>query len=222
MNVLAISVHPDDETLGAGGTLLGHVARGDQVDWLVVTRPFKPVHSDEVVRRAGEQVEAVSKAYGFRRCVRLDFQTTRLDTVAQADLIKALITVVEESRPEVVYLVHGGDIHSDHRALFTAALSVLKPFHCIRFGVKRILSFETLSSTEAAAGTGLPAFVPNVFVDITPHMQRKLEIMRMFETEAQDDLLPRGGSAIEALGRFRGAAIGVKYAEAFALIRELA
>ena len=222
MNVLAISAHPDDETLGAGGTLLDHVARGDNVHWAVVTQPFGPVHSEEFIKRAGNQVEAVSKAYGFRKHTRLGFRTTMLDTIAQSELISALVPVIEEARPEVVYLVHGGDIHSDHRALFTAVMSVLKPFHCLRYGVRRILSFETLSSTEAAAGTELRPFIPNVFVDISSHMTRKLEIMRMFETEKQDELLPRGTSAIEALGRFRGATIGVKYAEAFVLIRELA
>src|SRR5205085_1305893 len=204
MKVLASSAHPDDETLGAGGTLLGHVTRGDEVHWAVVTQPFSPVHSEDFIRRAGQQVEAVSKAYGFRTYARLGFQTTKLDTVAQSDLIKAIQQVVETTRPEIVYLVHGGDIHSDHRALFTAAMSILKPFHCARFGVRKILSFETLSTTEAAAGTGLPAFAPTVFIDVSSHMQRKLEIMRMFETEAQAELQPRGESVIEALGRLRG------------------
>lgn len=222
MKVLAISAHPDDETLGAGGTLLGHVARGDEVHWAVVTQPFSPVHSDDFINRAGDQVAAVSKAYGFKGYERLGFNTTRLDTVPQSDLIKAIVTLLESVRPEIVFLVHGGDIHSDHRALFSAAMSVLKPFHCARLGVKRILAFETLSSTDAAAGTGYTPFAPTVFVDVTPHMQRKLEIMRMFETEAQGEFLPRGESAIKALARLRGATIGVEYAEAFALIRELA
>ena len=35
--VIVISAHPDDETLGAGGTLLKHVANGDEVSWLIVT-----------------------------------------------------------------------------------------------------------------------------------------------------------------------------------------
>ena len=52
-------------------------------------------------------------------------------------------------------------------------------------------------------------------------MARKLEIMRMYESEDQGDLLPRGASAIEGLARFRGATIGVKYAEAFHSVRLL-
>ena len=35
--VLAIAPHPDDETLGFGGTLLRHRADGDEIHWLIVT-----------------------------------------------------------------------------------------------------------------------------------------------------------------------------------------
>ena len=36
-NILVIAPHPDDETLGCGGTLLRHVAEGDRVYWLIGT-----------------------------------------------------------------------------------------------------------------------------------------------------------------------------------------
>ena len=35
--VLVIAPHPDDETLGCGGTLLRHLGQGDDIDWLIVT-----------------------------------------------------------------------------------------------------------------------------------------------------------------------------------------
>ena len=36
--VIVISAHPDDETLGCGGTLLKHKAKGDQTHWVICTR----------------------------------------------------------------------------------------------------------------------------------------------------------------------------------------
>ena len=36
---LVVSMHPDDETLGCGGSILKHVDRGDEVHWVVVTQP---------------------------------------------------------------------------------------------------------------------------------------------------------------------------------------
>ena len=39
--VIIISAHPDDETLGAGGTILKHKKNGDEVYWLIVTDVFE-------------------------------------------------------------------------------------------------------------------------------------------------------------------------------------
>jgi LmbE family N-acetylglucosaminyl deacetylase len=39
--VIIISAHPDDETLGAGGTLLKHKFEGDEINWLIVTEVFE-------------------------------------------------------------------------------------------------------------------------------------------------------------------------------------
>jgi LmbE family N-acetylglucosaminyl deacetylase len=219
--ILAISAHPDDETLGCGGTLLKHRAAGDSLYWLVMTQPDAPDYPEQVMERAAAQVACVAKEYGFEECSKAGFPTTRLDTVPQSDIIGRVRETIAQVQPSVVYLVHEGDVHSDHLAVFSATLAVLKPFHMSKWGVRRILSYETLSSTEAAAPHAMHAFVPNSFSDITPYLERKIEIMRHYESEAQPEWFPRGVSAIRSLARFRGATIGVEYAEAFMLVREL-
>ena len=55
MRVLAISAHPDDETIGAGGTLARHVAEGDEVFWCVVTQGYNPPWSHHVLEEAQRQ-----------------------------------------------------------------------------------------------------------------------------------------------------------------------
>ena len=39
--ILIISPHPDDETLGCGGTILNHKDKGDEINWLIVTKMFE-------------------------------------------------------------------------------------------------------------------------------------------------------------------------------------
>jgi LmbE family N-acetylglucosaminyl deacetylase len=221
MNILAISTHPDDETLGCGGTLLKHRAAGDTLYWMVVTQPDTPDWPTDIVERAAAQVARVGAGYAMEHIFRLGLPTTRLDNRPQIELINAIRVGLAAARPEIVYLIHAGDVHTDHRAVFSAALSVLKAFYMRQLGVRRVLSYETLSSTEAAAPQAASAFVPNVYSDIGPFLERKLELMSLFETETQSELYPRGASAIRALARFRGATIGVEYAEAFMLIREV-
>ena len=220
MNVLAICAHPDDETLGCGGTLLKHRESGDAIHWIIATVCHEPQWSASVIDRKAEEVEQVAAAYGARR-VKLGLPNARLDTIPVGDLMKPIEICIDEIHPEVVYVVSGGDIHTDHLAVFNASMSVLKPFYMKRRGIRRVLGYETLSSTDAAPPRAERAFVPNVFSDISPFIDRKLGVMTLYETEVQPEPMPRSASAIRALARFRGSTISAEYAEAFTLIREV-
>ena len=219
MNVLVIAPHPDDETLGCGGTLLKHIAAGDSVSWVIVTKAHEPRWSAEVIERRERQIEQVSAAYGFAKRFRLSFPAGRLDTTPLEDLLIAINEIVKEVKPDWIYTVHAGDIHSDHRAVFDATMSAVKSFNST--GVSRLLSYETISSTDAAPPAPATVFLPNVYCDITPFLERKLEIMSLYEGEVHPYPLPRAPESIRALARFRGATVAAEYAEAFMLLREL-
>lgn len=221
MKILAISVHPDDETLGCGGTLLKHCAAGGSLFWLIVTRGREPRWSANDIQRKEKEVEQVAAAYDFKQVFRLGFPTVHMDTILLEDVIIRIPGVVREVGPHYVYLKHAGDVHSDHRVVFEASMAVLKPFYMGKLGARRVLSYGTLSSTDAMPPSQGQAFVPNVFSDLTPYMERKLEIMALYPTEVQPCPMPRALGSIPALARFRGATIGIEYAEAFMLIREV-
>lgn len=221
MNALVISAHPDDETLGCGGTLLKHSAGGDQLFWIIGTQGQEPDWSREVLECKSAEVEEVAQAFGMEQYIKLGFPANGLGSVPASDLIQKLQKAISKLSPEVVYLVHQGDAHTDHQVIFAATMAVLKPFYMARLGVRRVLSYETLSSTEAAPPQREGNFVPNVFSDISPFIDRKVEIMDLYQSEIQQDPMPRTASAIRALARYRGATIGVEHAEAFMLIREL-
>jgi N-acetylglucosamine malate deacetylase 1 len=220
VNVAIVCAHPDDETLGCGGTMLKHARRGDSLTWIVATQAHEPQWPAATIELKASEVDRVAEAYGAG-VLRLGLPSSRLDVIPQAELIAAVSGAIETAKPEVVYVVHPGDVHGDHADVFDATLAVLKAFRMGGLGVRRVLAFETLSSTDAAPPVVGRAFVPVVFNDISAELERKLEIMALYESEAQLDPLPRGPEAIRALARFRGATVGVEYAEAFWLVREL-
>lgn len=220
-SIAIISVHPDDETLGCGGTMLKHRAAGDDLHWLIVSRALAPQWSEELKKTKAAEIEGVARAYGVASWTQFEFPAAHLDTVAANDLIHAIHGFLHSVKAETLYLVHGGDVNSDHAAVFSAVTSVVKPFHLRRLGLRRVLCYETLSSTEAAPALAHRAFLPIVFSDITPWIDRKIEIMDLYASETQGELMPRSASAIRALARWRGATIGSEYAEAFMPLREI-
>jgi N-acetylglucosamine malate deacetylase 1 len=218
--VLAIAPHPDDETLGCGGTLLRHIEAGDHVHWVIFTA-VTTAHgfSEERVRSRDAEINQVAHAYGFAGVHRLDFPTMALDTVPKSDLVGALGRVVKETAAQVLYIPYRNDAHSDHAAVFDAAASCAKTFRYP--SVCSVRAYETLSETEFGIRPDDSGFRPNLFVGIADQFDRKLEVMRIFASELGTFPFPRSEVALRALAQLRGSQSGVAAAEAFMLLKEI-
>lgn len=218
--ILAVAVHPDDESLGCGGTLLRHKAGGDELHWLVATTLTEELgYSPRRIAEREEEMRAVASRYGFAAVHKLGLPTTRVDTIGLGEIAQAVSRVLEQVRPQVVYLPFRGDVHSDHRVMFDVLFSCLKSFRSP--DVERILSMETVSETEFAPPCADTAFMPNCFVDVSEFFEKKIEILEEYKGEMAAHPFPRSEETLRALARFRGAQAGVAYAEAFMLLKEI-
>jgi LmbE family N-acetylglucosaminyl deacetylase len=214
--VLVLAVHPDDETLGCGGTLLKYKANNDEIHWLICTDIDK---NHSYYNRRQEEIKNVSKMYNFDTVNNLELKTMQVDEYSMSELIGKISKIINEVKPNIIYLPFKGDVHSDHRKIFEAAYSCTKSF---RYPfVKKIYMIETLSETEFAPSTKEDSFIPNVFVDISKFMDKKIEIMKVFESEIAEHPFPRSVRNLEALATLRGATAGCEYAESFVLLKEI-
>ncbi|MHC1682817.1 MAG: PIG-L deacetylase family protein [Clostridiaceae bacterium] len=220
MKVLVISVHPDDETLGCGGTLLKHYAHGDQLFWIIITKPdIKLGYNKDFIEDRNNQIKKVSEFYKFNKVYQLGFTTTKLHLVDFSDLINSISKSINEIKPEIVYMINRTDIHTDHQIAAKAIISCTKSF---RYSfIKKILMYECISETEIAPALPENLFLPNVYSDITDFIEKKIEIMKIYKSEIQKPPLPRSLDNIKSIARYRGASSGCNYAEAFMLIREV-
>lgn len=219
-SVLVVAVHLDDETLGCGGSLLRHRAQGEDIHWLLVTEPTSALGYD--AQRLEERERKLQQAggmYGFASIHRLGFPAARLDLTPQSELVEAMAAVFADVRPSTVYLPFAHDVHTDHRIAFDAGYGAAKSFRAPY--LKRMLMMETVSETDFVPPLRGATFAPNVFIDVTEHFDRKLEIMSVYSDELGAHPFPRSVEHLRALAVHRGAAAGCTLAEAFVLLKEI-
>ncbi len=214
--VLIVAVHPDDETLGCGGTLLKHKGNNDEIHWLICTSIDK---NHEYYQSRENEIEKVSKLYRFDSVNNLRLKTTKVSEYNINELIEKISRIINEIQPSIIYLPFKDDVHDDHRKIFEAAYSCTKSFRYP--SIKKIYMIETLSETEFAPSTAEDSFVPNSFVDISDYIDKKIELMNVYENELGEHPFPRSERNIRALATLRGATCGCEYAESFMLLKEI-
>lgn len=219
-NILVVAPHADDESLGCGGTLLRHKEEGDSIHWLLVTGMSGDWgFSKEQIALRNQEIEQVMCQYGFNSLHRLELPPSALDTVAHGKIISGISQVIKKVRPEIVYSPYRNDAHSDHEIVFDAVMAATKSF---RYPfVKRVLAYETISETDFGMKPEDGGFKPNVYVDISSQLDKKLKILEIFESEMGEFPFPRNRRSLEALATLRGAQSNCFGAEAFVLIKEI-
>ena len=219
MKVLVFAPHPDDEVLGVGGTMAKRAANGDEVYVCVVTKGTEPLWKEAPVLRIQQQCREADKSLGAINTLFLDFPAVMLETVPRYELNGKISEVVQEIKPDEVYIPHRGDMQLDHKMIVDACMVALRPKY--KHIVKRIYAYETLSETGWDVPNTVNEFIPTVYEDISKTLERKLQALEMFPSQVGEFPDPRSLEAIESLAKYRGATVGCRAAEAFSLIREI-
>lgn len=220
MKIMVIAVHPDDETLGCGGTILKHIFNKDEVYWLILTDVLQEYgYHKEDINKEHEVVEKVNDAYGFKGMFNLGFPAGNIHLISFEKIIGKISEVINKIRPEIIYMPNRSDIHTDHQISVKAIWSCTKAF---RYPfIKKILMYECVSETDAAPALPENVFIPNVFSDISNYIENKIEILKLYDSEIGEPPFPRSIDNIRALARYRGSSVSTQFAEAFMLVREI-
>ena len=217
---MVIAPHPDDETLGCGGTLLRHISDGDEVYWLICTTITESQgFTKERIEERKKEIDLVANMFGFAGYRQLNFKTTELDQVPRNELVGAIAEYMKEIKPQTMYLPYRNDVHSDHAQIFDASVACTKSF---RYPfVRNVCIYETLSETEYGLRTDDSGFKPNLWVDISRYLNQKIEIMKIYDSEVGEHPFPRSEANIRALSHYRGSTCNSKAAESFIIIKQI-
>jgi len=214
-NMVVIAPHPDDETLGAGGTIAKFVKNGTKVSVLIVSGHLPPIYNKEHFEITFKESLKALKTLGVQNWSFLKVPATMVHSIPVADLNKKISSFINKVNPEIV-LVPFPDRHIDHRTIFDSAVVCCRPIN--KVAPKIVLAYETLSETHWNVPGIEPNFSPEFFVEIDKEFQMKKEALHHYKSQLKNNF-SRSVKACEALATFRGSQNGCRFAEGFKVIR---
>ena len=211
MNILILAPHPDDESIGMGGTIK-KLSKKNNIHLCVLTdgAVFDSSRQKKILERKNACKNS-GKILGISDYTFLDFPVMELESISHLEINRELEKIIKKFNPKIVYTTTRHDINKDHQIVFESTLVVTRPQSS---NVKQVFSYETTGMT-------ITQFLPTVFEDISKEFKYKIKSFRMYKSELRPFPHSRSLKAIENLAIQRGIESGTKKAEAFELIRSI-
>jgi bacillithiol biosynthesis deacetylase BshB1 len=228
LDILVLSVHPDDAELGCAGTLVKHIAEGKKVGIVDLTRGELGTRGSAEIRDAEAAASAKILGLTIRENLALPdgfFQNTR-------EYQLKVIEAIRKYQPEIIIGNAKHDRHPDHgrahQLIETAAFLS---------GLRKIETYADGELQQPWRANILLSFIqdeyikPDLLVDVTEQWETKIASVKAFgsqfynpewEDEPQTYISAPGFiEGIEGRAREFGKIIGVTYAEGFTTRRVL-
>jgi LmbE family N-acetylglucosaminyl deacetylase len=151
LRLMAVLAHPDDESLGVGGTLAKYASEGVEVFLLTATRgdggryrghrPSEPQHPGRIglgsIREA--ELRTAAAMLGVREVSLLDYPDQQLDRADPREAIAGITAHIRRIRPDVVVTFgpDGAYGHPDHIAISQFTTAAIVAAADARFGGHR-------------------------------------------------------------------------------------
>lgn len=214
-NILIVIAHPDDELLWMWWTIQKLVSKWKKIHILLLSKPWNARKLDEWIKRIND-FKKVTNALWVEKTFFEEFPDNAFDTVPLLDIIQKIELRIWEVKPEIVYTHFYNDLNNDHCITSKAVLTALRPLEKYRY-IKTIYLFEVLSTTELSIWW--EEFKANYYEDIEKYIEKKKELLSIYDSEINDFPHPRSYEWVETLAKYRGMECWLKHVEAFILYR---
>ncbi len=201
--VLAIGAHPDDIECGCGGFIAQCIENGSEVYLCVMSKcdnQFGEYEKDRLIK------ECANSANIIRVKTKIDIHNIPNMELPEhrKEIMKILEEKQKEIRPELVLIPFINDPHQDHETVAKASVRTFR-------SNETILQYEILRH-------GSHSFTPNLFVDITKHLDKKLDALDCYISQISKRAY-FNRECFKGLARTRGAQSGYDYAEGFLIYK---
>jgi LmbE family N-acetylglucosaminyl deacetylase len=217
--VLIVAAHPDDETLGMGGSIhrfskIGCALRVVFMSDGVSSRDTKR----ELLEKRQKAALSALAGLGVRDIFFSKNPDNQLDTLPLLEIAKDIEFHVSDFKPTIVFTHFPLDLNVDHKLVSEATQVACRPK--VSTSVSALIFFEVPSSTDWRFG--VDRFSPNYFINISQSWSDKKKALSAYSVEMNDYPDARSEENLHNLSKVRGSFIGVPTAEAFqiAFIKE--
>ncbi len=160
--IVVIAPHPDDDILGAGGTLLKAKSLGAEVHIIYVTNG-SPSKSEKIKKETLDVCEEAKFIPHF-----LNFEPRKIN-VHDNKAIKNVTNIINEINPKVIFISFFLDNHVDHRSVNYLLYNCISSEN-FRNNIE-IWSYQIYSS-----------ILPNIIVDVTDMINKKSKLIDIWES----------------------------------------
>ncbi|MCS5550026.1 MAG: PIG-L family deacetylase [Gammaproteobacteria bacterium] len=191
--VLVVSPHPDDETLGVGGTIAKYSAQGAEVFVLMVSGHLPPLYRREDYDKTVTEAHVAFELLGVAKSEFLEIPATMIGDQPLHKLNGRISKIFNDFNPHIVFCPYP-DRHVDHRLVFDSVMVATRPVGVGR-DIEIVVTYETLSETHWNAPHIEPNFTPNWVVDITEQIEKKngsCEMLRVTSLRLSRPKINRG------------------------------
>ena len=196
-SILVVIAHPDDETLGAGGTIKKHTERGVHVDVHCMT-------GNEV---RNEELKGACGILGVRHL----FLSERDDFAIDMTLTNEVVGAILKSRPRIVITHHSEDYNRNHQQCARIVDEAVE-------WASHTTIFENAHRVEKTLNMEINTLIsrPNVHVDITDSYPAAVAALKKHKSQVKkaDTFYEK---LYDARTRLRGVQADCKRAEAFSI-----
>lgn len=204
-HILVISPHPDDESIGCGGTICKHVQEGADVEVVFLTSGEKGGHGRQEEETVKIREEEASMACKILDVSNVEFWRQRDGAfAANHECIHRMIQKIRSSKPATIYVTHDGEMHPDHQAAAALVKSALASVHAAAIQ-PMVWMYEVWTPIQQI----------DHIVDISAYVDVKRKAIQAHRSQCS---VLRFDEAILCLNRYRGEMHswpGGDYAEAF-------
>ncbi len=200
LNIVVFSPHPDDAEIAMGGAIANYTSKGHKVTIVLTTTPnngkLREIEAKDAAEVLGAELYTLA----------LDLYTLRLDRT----LVEQFDKVIASLKPDIIYTSWLYDSHQDHATVSQATIAATRRNRCSLY----------MYEQEVLSGIAVHTFRAQSFIDISDTVDVKAGAMLAHKSQVEkygDNWI----TSVKGRASYWGFRIGVQYAEAFEVVKEI-